>query len=521
MSCIHRRRFLQALAGMGVITLPGAYAWAQVEARPRFSANPFSLGVASGYPSPDGMVLWTRLAPDPYEPGGGMGRNAVDVKWEMAEDDAMSRIIASGTERADTAWAHSVHVEVRGLRPARPYWYRFIAGDAKSPIGRTRTAPAIDAQPDRLRFAFASCQQYEQGYYGANRHLVQDDPDLVVFLGDYIYESSWGKDHVRHHLRSEPRTLDEYRTRYAQYKADPDLIAAHAIAPWIVTWDDHEVENDYANDQPENPREQPRFLARRAAAYKAYYEHMPLPRSAKPDGARMQLYNRAIFGGLATFHVLDDRQYRSIQACPRPNRAGSNTIDVSVCPTLLETDRTLLGSAQEQWLETGLSASRTRWNILAQQSVMAQVDRKPGPGRSAWTDSWDGYPVSRQRLLKHIAEHKVANPVVIGGDVHMFYVNDLKSDFDDPASPVIASEFVGTSITSQAGSQQTVQRFLPDNPHIHLAETRYRGYTRVELTPKQMKVDLRIMANVTQPDATCSTLASFVVEDGRAGPKKA
>ena len=248
---------------------------------------------------------------------------------------------------------------------------------------------------------------------------------------------------------------------------------------------------------------------------------MPLPRRALPDGPSALLYTSAAFGSLATFHVLDDRQYRSPQACPKPRRAGSNTVDIAACPTLAETDRTLLGSTQEQWLEAGLAGSRARWNILAQQSVMAQVDHRPGPGRTAWTDSWDGYPVSRQRLLKHIAERKVTNPVVIGGDVHMFYVNDLRTDFDEPASPVIASEFVGTSITSQAGSQQSVQRFLPDNPHIHLAETRYRGYMRVDLTPRQMKVDLRAMENVTQPDAACSTLASFVVEDGRPGPQKA
>jgi len=520
MNPLDRRRFLQALAALGMSSLaPGAYA--QIQTRPRFSADPYSLGIASGYPTSSGVALWTRLAPAPGEPGGGMGPGAVEVKWDIAEDDKMSRIVASGTARAEATWAHSVHVEAQGLRPARSYWYRFTAGDAVSPIGRTRTAPAAEAQVDRLRFAFASCQQFEQGYYGAYRHLAQDDPDLVVFLGDYIYEGTWGRDLVRHHNSPEAKTLDEYRARHALYKSDADLQAAHAIAPWIITWDDHEVDNDYANDQPENPYERFGFLARRAAAYKAYYEHMPLPRWAIPDGPRMQLYNRAAFGTLATFHVLDDRQYRSQQACPRPQRAGSNVVDVADCATLAETGRTLLGAAQEKWLHTGLTASRTRWNILAQQSVMAQVDRKPGPGRNAWTDAWDGYPASRQRLLQHIAERKVANPVSIGGDVHMFYVNDLKADFDDPASPVIASEFVGTSISSQAGSQRTVQGWLPDNPHIHLAETRYRGYTRVEITPQRMKVDLRAMDNVKERDSACRTLASFVVEDGRPGPQRA
>ena len=517
-----RRRFLQALAGAGALelALPHGGARAQVIAKPRFNANPFSLGIASGYPRPDGVVLWTRLAPAPHTSSGGMTRDSVAVRWEIAEDDRMRRIVASGSERADAAWAHSVHVEVKGLRPARPYWYRFMAGDATSAIGRTRTAPPADAQAARLRFAFASCQQYEQGYYGAYRHLVADDPDLVLFLGDYIYESSWGRDHVRRHGAREAKTLVEYRARYALYKSDADLQAAHAVAPWIVTWDDHEVENDYANDRSENNDDPEWFLARRAAAYKAFYEHMPLPRSALPSGAHARIHARVHFGRLATFHVLDDRQYRSPQACPRPGRGGSNTVDIADCADLADPARTLLGLDQENWLHGGLAESTTRWNILAQQSVMAQVDQKPGPGRRAWTDAWDGYAPARRRLLDFIAGRKVANPVVLGGDVHMFYVNDLKSDFDNAASPVIASEFVGTSITSQARSQESVLRLLPDNPHIRFADSRYRGYTRVDVTPQRMTVDLRAMDSVTTPTASCATLASFVVENGRPGPQR-
>jgi alkaline phosphatase D len=525
---IDRRRFLQALAGMGALelALPARMrgAWAQVaavETRPSFSADPFSLGVASGYPSPDGMVLWTRLAPEPLANGGGMGRNAVEVKWEIAEDDAMSRIVATGTERAEAAWGHSVHVEVRGLQPGRPYWYRFNAGDAVSTVGRTRTAPAANTQADRLRFAFASCQHYEQGFYGAYRHMVKDDPDLVVFLGDYIYEGNSSRGQVRSHNMQRPNTLADYRARYALYKSDPALQAAHAVAPWLVTWDDHEVGNDYAGDQAGNNEPAEKFMARRAIAYKAYYEHMPLPRRALPNGPNALLYASAAFGTLVSFHMLDDRQYRSAQACPRAGRRGSNTVDIAQCAELEDKSRTLLGAEQHQWIESQLSASRTRWNILGQQSVMAQIDIKSGPGRSAWTDAWDGYPHSRQRLLDFIAARKVANPVVIGGDVHMSYVNDLKTNFDDHRSPVIASEFVGTSISSIHPTPDNMQRRVTENAHIHLAEARYRGYTRVELTPRQMKVDLRAMENTTQPDAACSTFASFVVEDGRAGPQKA
>ena len=449
-----------------------------------------------------------------------MGPEAVPVRWEVAGDERFAKVAASGTAYAAPDWAHSVHVEVNGLEPSTWYWYRFVAGDAPSPVGRVRTAPGLIAKPDKLRFAFASCQHYEQGFFGAYRHMAADDLDLVVFLGDYIYESSWGRDHVRHHDSAEPHTLEDYRGRYALYKSDPDLKAAHAAVPWISTWDDHEVENDYANDRSENVDHPEWFLARRAAAYKAYYEHMPLRREMVPFGPHARLYTRAVFGNLANFHVLDDRQYRSPQVCPRPGRGGSNTLDVAECPAFADPSRTMLGAQQERWLEAGLTASRTKWNILAQQTTMAQFDQQPGPGRRAWTDGWDGYPAARRKLVDFIAERKVGNPVVIGGDVHMFLANDIKRDFDDPASDIVASEFVGTSITSQAFPQDTVNRFLPDNPHVKLADGRFRGYARVEVTQSRMTTDLRAMEAVTRRDAACSTLASFVVEDGKAGVQK-
>jgi alkaline phosphatase D len=236
---LDRRRFLQTLAAAAVSPALAACAQGPV----RFSGNPFSLGIASGYPHPGGMVLWTRITglQDPV---------AVPVQWEVADDEAMRKVVASGTEQARPEWAHSVHAEPQGLEPDRWYWYRFTAGGAQTQVGRTRTAPAAGMQPARLRFAFASCQHYEQGFFGAYRHMVADQPDLLVFLGDYIYESSWGRDHVRKHDVSEPYTLEAYRARYTQYKADPDLQAAHAACPWIVTWDDHEVDNDYADDRP-------------------------------------------------------------------------------------------------------------------------------------------------------------------------------------------------------------------------------------------------------------------------------
>ncbi len=516
-----RRKFLQALAAAGLYA--AADARAQPSAKPRFAADPFSLGVASGYPLPSGMVLWTRLAPRPDEDGGGMGRAIVPVRWEVAKDEAMRDIVASGSAEAAPEWGHSVHAEPQGLAPDRPYWYRFSAGDAQSPVARTRTAPAADALPSRLRFAFASCQQYEQGYYGAWRHVVADAPDLVAFLGDYIYEKSWGRNHVRKHNAGEPYALDEYRARYALYKSDPDLQAAHRACPWILAWDDHEVDNDYANDQPEDGMPAEQFLARRAAAYRTYYEHMPLPARMRPDAAgRMTIYTRFDWGRLARFHLLDDRQYRAHEACPRhPGQGGSNVVDAAECAALADPARSMLGAEQEAWLDAGLAATTGAWNIIAQQTLMAQLDRKAGEGKRVWTDGWDGYPVARRRLLESVASRKAANPVVIGGDVHSHWVADLKPDFDDAKSPVVASEFCGTSITSQGPTQKYVEAALAENPHLKYGRGDKRGYVRVEITPKQLAAELRAMESVQTADAACSTLVRYIVEDGRPGPQKA
>jgi alkaline phosphatase D len=497
-----RRRFLKALGALGVsISVP------------KLGQYPFALGVASGYPTPESVVLWTRLT-------GELAPLPIPVRWEVFADEALQARIASGEAIAEPAWAHSVHVEPQGLEPERWYWYRFSAGGTQSAVGRTRTAPRAEATAPRLRFVFASCQQYEQGYYGAYRHLVADAPDLVAFLGDYIYESSWGRELVRSHASPETYTLEDYRARYALYRSDPDLQAAHAACPWIVTWDDHEVDNDYADDRPEDGMERHAFLERRAAAYRAYYEHMPLPARMRPQGASMRIYTHLDWGALARFYVLDDRQYRSWHACPRPKRrGGSNTVDIERCPRLAAPGRSMLGRAQERWLDERLSESRVAWNVVAQQTRMAQFDYKPGEGRSAWTDAWDGYPAARNRLLASLSPTK--NPVVIGGDVHTFYATQLKLDFDDPAARVVASEFVTTSITSESWSQERINQYLPDNPHVLLADSRLRGYARVDVTPKRFQVDLRGMETVQRRDAACSTLASFVVEDGKPGPVRA
>ncbi len=494
-----RRRFLQGVAGLAV------------PARLHAQTYPFALGVASGYPSAAGVTLWTRITGFQVP---------VQVKWEIASDEAMRNIVLAGVETASAEWAHSVHIDVQGLAPQRWYWYRFSAGGAQSPVARTRTAPGSGAAVERLRFAFASCQQYEQGYYGAYRHIVADAPDFIAFLGDYIYESTWGQEHVRSHGAAQPYSLEEYRARYALYKSDPDLQAAHAACPWLVIWDDHEVDNDYAGNRPEDGMEREPFLLRRAAAYRAYYEHMPLPARMRPQGPDLPLHTAVDWGRLARLYMLDTRQHRSWQACPRPKRhGGSNTVDVDTCAGLAEAERSMLGLAQERWLDDALKDSRAGWNIVAQTTRMAQFDQQPGPGRRAWTDGWDGYAAARERLLSRL--RRSSNPVVIGGDVHAFQVAQLKLDFQDAGSPVVASEFISTSITSQGWAQERLAQFLPDNPHFLMTDSRYRGYTRVEITPRRWVADLRAMQSVQTRDAPCSTLASYVVEDGKPGPLKA
>ena len=502
-----RRSFLQAAGALALsYSLP-------LKGQTRFSSYPFALGVASGYPSPDGVVLWTRLM-------GELDPAAIPVRWEIAADEAMRKVVASGTAQALPEWAHSVHVEVRGLEPDRWYWYRFIAGDAASLAGRTRTAPAAGAEVARLRFAFASCQQYEQGWFSAYRYMVRDDLDLVVFLGDYIYESSWGREHVRKHDAGEPYTLDQYRARYALYKTDPDLQRAHQAFPWIYTWDDHEVGNDYADDRPQDGMDRESFLRRRAAAYRACYEHMPMPASMRPRGPDMRIYGDLGWGRLANFYLVDDRQYRAHQVCPT-KPGGSSVVDPEVCLEIRDPSRSMLGAAQEAWLEQAMAGSKAGWNILAQQTLMAQLDRKRNGVRQFWTDGWDGYPAARRKLLGFLHEKRIANPVVIGGDVHTHWVADLKPDFDDAKSPVVASEFCGTSITSQGASQKQVDERLTDNPHIRYGRGDRRGYVRMSIAGSRLHADLVGLDTVKKQESRAEVLASFVVEDGKAGPQKA
>lgn len=506
-----RRSFLRRL-----LALPLLAAAPRVWSKPRYERNPFTLGVASGYPLADSVALWTRLAPRPFAPDGGLPQAVLPVQWEVAEDAQFKRIAARGEAYAEPAFGHSVHVEVTGLRAARPYFYRFHSGAATSAVGRTTTTPEAGAAVKQLRFAFASCQHYEQGYYGAYRHMVAGAPDLIIHLGDYIYESSRAENRVRAHEGPEPVSLTDYRARYACYRSDPDLQAAHAACPWLLVWDDHEVENDYANAQSENLDQPEWFLARRAAAYQAWYEHMPVRRTMLPYGPYLQLYTRVAYGDLVSFNLLDDRQYRSPQPCPRPGRGGAAVIEN--CAARDDPAATLLGARQEAWLAAGLAQSKARWNVLAQQTLMAQSDGKVGEGQRFYSDGWDGYPAARARLFDQIVGSKLANPVVIGGDVHAFWVADLKRDFNRPESPTIASEFVGSSITSRPPPQTILEAARAEGPHIKLASGTFRGYVAMTLTPDLLTAELRAVDDHRDPATSVRTVSTWVVEDGKPGP---
>lgn len=504
-----RRRFLTA--GAAVLgAAASAQLWLPTSARAAETPLPdgvFSLGIASGDPLPDGIVLWTRLAPDPLD-GGGMPDRAVSVEWELAEDERFRKTVRRGVAQARPEYGHSVHVDVRHLRPGRAYWYRFRAGGQLSPTGRTRTAPHPHSKGGSLRVALASCQNWQHGWFTPYADMVAQDPDVVVFVGDYIYESAPSATAVRRHEGTgEPYSLVQYRNRYAQYRTDPDLAAMHASAPWVVTFDDHEVDNDWAGEIPQDPAQQPHdaFVARLTAAYQAYYEHMPVRASAIPNGPHIQMYRRFEFGRLARLNVLDTRQYRSDQV---------TTQEAAQNPAL-----TMLGAEQKQWLLDGLHDSPARWNLIASQIMMAETDILLGAGKQWFYDAWDGYQVERNQFLAEF--ESVRNPVVLSGDRHLTMISDMRKDFADPASDVVGAEFVGTSISSNGDQDQAAfhaqwDPLMADNPHWKYIDA-HRGYHLFDIARDGIDAQVRVVDTVRQPTATPSTLARLRVTAGRPG----
>lgn len=514
-----RRSLLRGAALWAAATATGFGPVKRALAAPVFLNDPFQLGVASGDPVADGFVIWTRLAPDPFDPEA-LAPEAIPVGWEVAADAAMKKIVAQGQVLARPDMAHSVHIDVRGLAPQREYYYRFHCGPAVSRTGRALTLPTPRMPVDRLRFAFASCSHLEQGYFTAYRDMIAQDPSFILHLGDYIYESSWGTT-VRHHPAPEPTTLEGYRAYHAAYKLDADAQAAHAHCPWFFTWDDHEVANDYSRAEAATSPDPAAFMARKMAAYKAYYEHMPLRPYATFDGTQMTLYQRVLYGDLAEFNITDGRQYRDAVPCQKPDWKAGRLVDIAECPEFEDPNRSMLGKMQETWLRNGFAKSKTRWNVLAHGQMFTDFDQILGPARGVYTDGWGGYPSARRKLLDMVKTRGVPNVVTLAGDIHSFFVSDVKDDDRDPNSQTLMTEFVGTSVTSESFNTALFTSLMPENPQIKFCDDRQRGYIMCDVTPNLWRADLRVVDNVRIRDGVFSTLKSFVVENGKPGPQTA
>jgi alkaline phosphatase D len=506
-----------AAAALAAITPTASRAIAQ----PAFRTYPFTMGVASGDPSPDGMVIWTRLAPEPLA-GGGMPRSAVEVQWEVATDPQMRNIMARGTALARPELGHAVHVEVAGLQPARVYHYRFRAGREASPIGRSRTAPAPDAMPDRLRLVSAGCQHWEAGFFTAWRHIAEEpDLDLVSHYGDYIYEyrargnAPGGIPAVRQHNGDETYTIDDYRNRYALYRSDADLQAAHAAHAFLMSFDDHEVDNNWAGETSEEdgsarfPVAVPPeiFALRKQIAFQAWYEAMPVRRAQLPRGPEITAWRALRWGRLADIAVLDTRSFRDDQPC--------GDVNGPPCPAVANPDAQVLGPQQERWLMERLAATPATWKVLAQQVPIMRRDFGT-TGAFISMDKWDAYPAARDRLFRHIHEAGVKNVAVLAGDVHQAWAATLKLDFADERSPVVGTEFCATSITSGGDGSEVIgqtARVLERNPHIGFFNNR-RGYTLHEATAQRLEARFKGLDQVTRPGAPLVEKGRFVVEAG-------
>jgi alkaline phosphatase D len=485
-------------------------------AAPRLTGNPFTLGISSGFPTHDSVVLHTRLALDPLAADGlgGMPPEDIPLRLELARDERFRRVLRRADLIARAGLAHSARAVVSGLDPARDYFYRFIAGGESSATGRTRTLPAPDHEPGEFHLALACCQHLEHGQWAALSHIARAAPDLMVHVGDYIYEGATTPERVRRHVGGNCATLADYRRRYAQYRMDPALQSAHSAAPWLCTWDDHEVANDYSGIYSGRAEDPAVFMMRRAAAYQAYFENLPLPPSALPVNGEVALYTSRRIGTLAEIFMLDQRQYRSSQACPPPGRAGGNRVG-DECAALRDESRTMLGSAQEAWLDAGFARSRGRWNLLAQGTVFSQMDEQPGEGRRYTTDNWNGYAAARQRVLDGLVRHRVGNPVVLSGDIHSFIAGNIRTRPDQPDSALLATEIVATSVSSDGRPQQQLDEWIGENPDLLLAEGRYRGHVALRLTPRAMHANLMALENRDDPQSPQHVLQSLVVETGR------
>ena len=522
---LHLSRAAAALAWQQVFA-SGVRAQSADDAGWSESADIFTLGVASGEPQPDSIVLWTRLAPRPLQPDGGMPARALPVRWEVATDARFTQVVRQGVAVADPAVAHSVHVLVEGLQPGRAYHYRFQAGGQRSPAGRTRTAPDPMEPVRNLRMALASCQHYEHGYFTAHREIADSDVDLVLFVGDYIYTTQAPR-HLR--VRSHPhvftddlaaRTLADFRVHHASYKLDDDLRASHAAHPWLMVWDDHEVMPDYAGDTDPYLGDQKAFLAVRAAAYKAYFEHMPISPRRVPVDASLPMHGRWRWGQLAELWSLDTRQHRDPAVCSGVHAPMDGKL-LWRCDAAAAPQRTVLGQSQEDWLAAGLAGSPCNWKFILQTTQVSPGVIRTPLGEVQYAEGWDAFPAARARLIEAIAQPRVQDVVFLGGDVHRHVAANLRLDPRDARSPIIASEVVTSSISSKGMSELINGWMKASNPDILHMRSDQRGHVLIEVTPQQVRCDFRGTPHPVRPQARFRTQARYFIERGTPGLRRA
>ena len=468
------------------------------------SGDPFTLGVASGDPTDQSVILWTRLAIDSLN-GGGMPAKDIEVLWEVSSTDAFDDIVSSGLVTAEERFGHAVHIDVPLSTGESIVFYRFRIGDYVSPIGKTRlSSPSGSTTP--IKVAAVSCQNYTDGFYNAYADLVEQSPDLVTFLGDYIYESGVGTldaTTVRLHNSDEIKDLVAYRNRYALYRSDPLLQAAHAVCPWVITWDDHEVENNYANLTPQDSADAEGHAARRAVAYQAWWEHMPV-RLSPPTDESLTIYRQFSWGDLLNLLVVDGRQYRDDQAC------GDAVLSTQpACDEALDPARTMLGAEQEKWFSENINDTTKVWNVMANQTVMTDI--RLGAAVLNY-DQWDGYAPDRNRILSDVVDQGVENFVVLTGDIHLAGVGQLT--IDSNPTTAMGAEFVSTSISSSGNVSTDTEGLLIALPNIIDAETSHRGYTLHTLTANDWTAEYRIVENNLVEDSSTSVWKTFKVMAG-------
>lgn len=514
---LSRRAFLAGAAASGALLAAGcssggesgsassATTTATTLPVPDLPGDPFTLGVASGDPLSDAVVLWTRLAPEPLAARGGMPRDVdVPVRWEIQTLDG-NEPVADGVTVAPADHGHTVHLDVDGLEPDTAYRYRFSVGDFRTPWARTKTLPASGTTPDEFVIGQVSCSQYDAARYAAYRDLAEQEPDLVLHLGDYIYEHPGGD--VRPGVIT---TIDlaDYRYQYALYRTDPHLRAAHAAAPWVVVWDDHEVSNNYVSDVPDPESESPdsaALLERRAAAYRAWWENQAV-RLDPPDGPDLAIHRRFDVGDLATIHALDTRQYRTSLECGSGGLGAGRRCDTSTAPTT-----TVLGEEQEAWLDEGVRRESV-WQVLAQQIVVHQWRFAEGDDAIWNLDQWDGYPAARDRLFESLSRAE-GTPVVLTGDVHSSWAAVLREDFDDASSPTLGVEFVAPGVGSSGDLLAAVEPVLRrNNPHIEYSEAGHRGWILNTVTPEAWTAEFRLVDDHTDAASTITVGATVTAD---------